>query len=94
MDVHSKNQILNQRLSKLQTEFILVDHGLCPDWSRLPHRRRRDSIYLILSGEGKITVNGQEIYPRKTIWYCSRKIRWYRCIRKMKRATTNIGAIL
>ncbi len=65
MDVHSKNQMLNQSINKMQTEFILVDHGLCPDWSRLPHRRRRDSIYLILSGEGKITINGQEIYPKK-----------------------------
>ena len=65
MDVHNKNQILNQRISKLQTEFILIDHGLCPDWSRLPHRRRRDSIYLILEGQGKITINGQEIYPKK-----------------------------
>ena len=65
MDVHNKNQILNQRISKLQTEFILIDHGLCPDWSRLPHRRRRDSIYLILDGIGKITINGVEIYPKK-----------------------------
>ena len=65
MDVHNKNHILNQRISKLQTEFILIDHGLCPDWSRLPHRRRRDSIYLILDGIGKITVNGTEIYPKK-----------------------------
>ena len=65
MDVHNKNQILNQRISKLQTEFILVDHGLCPDWSRLTHRRRRDCIYLILDGVGKITINGQEIYPKK-----------------------------
>ena len=65
MDVHNKNQILNQRISKLQTEFILIDHGLCPDWSRLPHRRRRDSIYLILDGIGKITIDGTEIYPKK-----------------------------
>ena len=65
MDVHSKNQILNQRLSRLQTEFILIDHGLCPDWSRQTHRRRRDTIYLILDGQGKITINGTEIYPKK-----------------------------
>ena len=65
MDVHNKNQILNQKISKLQTEFILIDHGLCPDWSRETHRRRRDSIYLILDGQGKITVNGEELYPRK-----------------------------
>ena len=65
MDVHSKNQILNQRISKLQTEFILIDHGLCPDWSRETHRRRRDSIYLILEGMGKITINGTEIHPQK-----------------------------
>lgn len=65
MDVHNKNQILNQRISKLQTEFILIDHGLCPDWSREPHRRRRDTIYLILDGQGKITINGQELYPKK-----------------------------
>ena len=65
MDVHNKNQILNQRISKLQTEFILIDHGLCPDWSRNPHRRRRDTVYLILSGQGKITINGTDIYPKK-----------------------------
>ncbi len=65
MDVHNKNQILNQKISKLQTEFILIDHGLCPDWSRETHRRRRDCIYLILDGKGKITVNGTELYPKK-----------------------------
>ena len=65
MDVHSKNMVLNQKISKLQTEFILIDHGLCPDWSRGPHRRRRDCIYLILEGKGKITINGDEIYPKK-----------------------------
>lgn len=65
MDVHNQNQILNQRISKLQTEFILIDHGLCPDWSRETHRRRRDSIYLILDGQGKITINGETIYPKK-----------------------------
>ena len=66
MDVHNQNQILNQSISKLQTEFILVDHGLCPDWSRETHKRRRDSIYLILDGQGKITINGETIYPKKT----------------------------
>ncbi|MBQ8301046.1 MAG: helix-turn-helix transcriptional regulator [Clostridia bacterium] len=65
MDVHNQNQILNQYISKLQTDFILVDHGLCPDWSRETHRRRRDCIYLILEGQGKITINGEEFYPRK-----------------------------
>ena len=65
MGVHNNNHILNQRISKLQTEFILIDHGLCPDWSRNTHRRRRDSIYLILEGIGKITINGTEIYPKK-----------------------------
>lgn len=63
MDVHNQNQIFNQYISKLQTEFILVDHGLCPDWSRETHRRRRDSIYLILGGKGKITVNSEVLYP-------------------------------
>lgn len=65
MDVHNQNQILNQCISKLQAEFILIDHGLCPDWSRSTHRRRRDSIYLILDGQGKITINGETIYPKK-----------------------------
>lgn len=65
MNVHNQNQILNQSISKLQTEFILIDHGLCPDWSRETHKRRRDSIYLILDGQGKITINGETIYPKK-----------------------------
>lgn len=65
MDVHNQNQILNQYISKLQTEFILIDHGLCPDWSRETHKRRRDCIYLILDGQGKITINGETIYPQK-----------------------------
>ncbi|MGN0163004.1 MAG: AraC family transcriptional regulator [Candidatus Ornithomonoglobus sp.] len=65
MNVHNQNQILNQRISKLQTEFILIDHGLCPDWSRETHRRRRDSIYLILDGKGMITINGETIYPKE-----------------------------
>lgn len=65
MDVHSKNQILNQLISKLETEFILIDHGLCPDWPRNTHIRRRDTIYLILDGEGRITVNGETICPRR-----------------------------
>ena len=65
MDVHNQNQILNQKISKLQTEFILIDHGLCPDWSRLPHKRRRDTVYFILDGQGKITINGKEFYPKK-----------------------------
>lgn len=63
MDVHNKNIVLNQKISKLQTEFLLIDHGLCPDWSRGPHKRRRDCIYLILEGKGRITINGEEIYP-------------------------------
>ncbi len=65
MDVHNKNQFLNQLISKLETEFILIDHGLCPDWSRETHRRRRDTFYLILSGQGRITINGTTIYPKK-----------------------------
>lgn len=65
MDVHNKNEILKQRISKLHIDFILIDHGLCPDWSREPHRRRRDCIYLILDGKGEITVNGETIHPKK-----------------------------
>ena len=65
MNVHSKNQILNQKISKLETEFILIDHGLCPDWTSGLHRRRRDSIYLILDGQGRITINGEVLYPKK-----------------------------
>lgn len=65
MDMHNKNILLNQHLSKLQTELILIDHGLCPDWSRGEHRRRRDCIYLILEGQGKITINGTAYYPKK-----------------------------
>lgn len=65
MNPHSKNQALNQHLSKLEIEFILIDHGLCPDWSREEHTRRRDSMYLILEGQGKITINGKEFYPKK-----------------------------
>lgn len=65
MEVHNQNQIFNQYISNLQTEFILIDHGLCPDWSRESHRRRRDCIYLILEGQGKITINGEELYPKK-----------------------------
>lgn len=65
MDPHSQNQVLNQRLSRLEIEFILIDHGLCPDWSREEHTRRRDCMYLILEGQGKITVNGEEFYPKE-----------------------------
>lgn len=65
MDAHNKNQFLNQHLSKLQTEFILIDYGPCPDWSRGEHRRRRDTMYLITEGQGKITINGQEFFPKK-----------------------------
>ncbi|MCC8160447.1 MAG: AraC family transcriptional regulator [Oscillospiraceae bacterium] len=65
MDPHNQNQLLNQRLSRLQAEFILIDHGLCPDWSREEHTRRRDCLYLILDGKGKITVNGNTFYPEK-----------------------------
>jgi AraC family transcriptional regulator of arabinose operon len=65
MNVHNQNELLNQHISKLQTEFILIDHGLCPDWSRDTHRRRRDSIYLILDGKGKIVINGTAYYPTK-----------------------------
>ncbi len=65
MDVRNQNQFYKEYISRLQTEFILIDHGLCPDWSRETHKRKRDSIYLILDGQGKITINGQEIYPKK-----------------------------
>ncbi len=65
MNPHSRNQVLNQHLSRLEIEFILIDHGLCPDWSREEHTRRRDCMYLILEGQGKITVNGKEFYPKK-----------------------------
>lgn len=65
MNPHSKNQVLNQHLSRLEIEFILIDHGLCPDWSREEHTRRRDCMYLILEGQGKITINGKEFYPKK-----------------------------
>lgn len=65
MEVHNRNEIYNQYISKLCIDFILVDHGLCPDWSRGEHRRRRDCIYLIMSGEGEITVNGKVYRPQK-----------------------------
>ena len=65
MDVHNKNQLLNQLISKLDTEFILIDHGLCPNWSREVHRRRRDTLYLILEGQGRITINGVTFHPRR-----------------------------
>ena len=65
MDVHNQNEIFNEYISKLQLDFILIDHGLCPDWSRETHRRRRDSIYLILDGQGTITINGETIHPTK-----------------------------
>ena len=55
---HSQNQLLNQYISKLEIRFILIDNGLCPDWSREEHTRMRDCFYLILDGQGKITVNG------------------------------------
>ena len=62
---HSQNQLLNQYVSKLEIRFILIDNGLCPDWSREEHTRMRDCFYLILDGQGKITVNGKEFYPKK-----------------------------
>ncbi|NDO20412.1 helix-turn-helix domain-containing protein [Lachnospiraceae bacterium MD329] len=65
MNPHSKNQVLNQHLSRLEIEFILIDYGLCPDWSRAEHTRRRDCMYLILEGQGKITIDGEEFYPKK-----------------------------
>lgn len=65
MNPHSQNQVLNQHLSRLEIEFILIDHGLCPDWSREEHTRRRDCMYLILEGQGKITIDGKEYYPKK-----------------------------
>lgn len=65
MNSHNRNQVLNQHLSRLEIEFILIDHGLCPDWAREEHTRRRDCMYLILEGQGKITINGKEIFPKK-----------------------------
>lgn len=65
VNVHNSNQILNQCISKLQLEFILIAHGLCPDWSVETHKRHRDTIYLILDGHGEITINGETIYPKK-----------------------------
>lgn len=65
MEVHNQNQILNQRISDLHTEFLLIDHGLCPNWIRTTHKCRRDTMYLILDGQGKITINGETIYPKK-----------------------------
>ena len=62
---HSQNQLLNQYISKLEIRFILIDNRLCPDWSREEHTRMRDCFYLILDGQGKITVNGEEFYPKK-----------------------------
>ena len=89
---HSQNQLLNQYISKLEIRFILIDNGLCPDWSREEHTRMRDCFYLILDGQGKITVNGEAFIERKTIWYCCRKIQGYRYTPKTKLATINIGA--
>ena len=42
---HSQNQLLNQYISKLEIRFILIDNGLCPDWSREEHTRMRDCFY-------------------------------------------------
>lgn len=44
---HSQNQLLNQYISKLEIRFILIDNGLCPDWSREEHTRMRDCFYLL-----------------------------------------------
>lgn len=65
VNVHNNNLILNNCISKLQLEFILIDHGPCPNWSRAEHTRHRDCMYLILDGQGEITINGKTIYPRK-----------------------------
>ena len=45
MEVHSKNDILNRQLSKLQIEFILIDHGLCPDWPRETHTNPNNNVF-------------------------------------------------
>ncbi len=65
MNPLNQNLLLNERLSKLETKLILIDHGLCPDWIRPEHTRMRDTMYLILDGKGKITVNGTTLYPRR-----------------------------
>ena len=65
MGVHNENQVFNQYISRLQTEFILIDHGPCPDWSREEHIRRRDTLYLILGGKGRITIDGSVYYPKR-----------------------------
>jgi len=65
MGVHNQNQVFNQYISRLQTDFILIDHGPCPDWSREEHTRRRDTLYLILDGEGRITIDGKEYFPKR-----------------------------
>ncbi len=65
MNPHNQNQISRHFLSRLELEFILIDYGRCPDWSRPEHTRRRDCIYLILDGQGKITIDGTEYFPQK-----------------------------
>ena len=65
MNPLNQNLLLNERLSKLETKLILIDHGLCPDWIRPEHVRMRDTMYLILGGEGKISVNGTTLHPRR-----------------------------
>lgn len=65
MDVFNQNQIFKRYISRMHTDFIFVDHGPCPDWIRPPHKRRRDTLYLILDGKGCITINGKSIFPVK-----------------------------
>lgn len=65
MDIHSKNQILNQKISKLQTEFFLISHSSFPNWSVITHKHQTDTIYLILDDGGKAIINDTTLYPQK-----------------------------
>lgn len=65
MDGYSKNQVLNKKISKLQTEFFLIDHGSCSDCSVITHKCQTDTIYLILDGYGKIIINDTTLYPQE-----------------------------
>jgi AraC-like DNA-binding protein len=64
-NMHNKNIILNNYISKLQTEIVYIYHGLCPDWNFDTHKRVRNTLYLILDGQGEITIDGTKYYPKK-----------------------------
>ena len=62
---HSQNQLLNQYISKIRNTLYFNRQRLM---SRLVKRRTYSYerlFYLILDGQGKITVNGEEFYPKK-----------------------------